>query len=821
MDNPVDVVFMPNGERIFSTTFLQHPGGGLRDGLIHAVYGGIYGKDHDPIYEHPWTGPSLMPVLSHLGPAAPAGLHRYESSAFGPEYKDNLFTACFNLHKVTRHILTLKGATYESRDEDFVVSDNLDFHPTDVIEDADGSLLIVDTGGWYKLCCPTSQLVKPDVLGAIYRVRKPGAAKIEDPRGLKLDWTKMPVEELAALLADRRPAVVKHAIQALAGRPADKRLFAVIKLMSSHPRTEPRVNAVWALTWIDHPAARAAIHATLYDADESVVEAALHSVSAWRDRTAAEHVEPIFRSRPSPHTRRAAAEALGRIGDKAAVPALLEALAAPDVDRVLQHSLTYALIEIGDRETTSRGLSHANANVRRCALIALDQMTDSRLEAAVVGKELSAGDSALREAAWWIAGRHSEWGSELAPLLQARLDDEKLTPAERDDLARQLGRFARSATVQAFLAKRLGDPVASRHARQIVLRVMAQSGLRETPEAWVEQVTKLLMTDDLESVREAVGTARSFRFKTPPEKLAAALAQLGKTETLPQPLRLQALASVPGGLKSPEPAVFEFLCSHLRPDQEVTVRTLAADVLSHAKLRPEQLLALVNQLKCAGPMELDRLLDAYASCSDERVGQALVSALKGAAARSNLRVEILKPRLSKFGPTVQKEAELLYQELDAAAAEQKEKLEKLLAGVKNGDIRRGQIVFHGQKAACFACHAIGYRGGSVGPDLTRIGSVRTERDLLESIVFPSASLVRSYEPVIIATNDGRTINGLVRKETPEELTLATGVNQEVRIARDDIDAMKPSSVSIMPAGLDQQLTPQELADLVAFLKACK
>src|SRR6516164_4587246 len=53
MDNPVDVVFTPSGERIFTTTFFQHPGGGKRDGLIHAVYGGVYGKIHDVIEEHP------------------------------------------------------------------------------------------------------------------------------------------------------------------------------------------------------------------------------------------------------------------------------------------------------------------------------------------------------------------------------------------------------------------------------------------------------------------------------------------------------------------------------------------------------------------------------------------------------------------------------------------------------------------------------------------------------------------------------------------------------------------------------------------------
>ena len=56
-----------------------------------------------------------------------------------------------------------------------MTSPDLDFHPTDVLEDADGSLLVVDTGGWYKLCCPTSQLHKPDVLGGVYRVRRQGA----------------------------------------------------------------------------------------------------------------------------------------------------------------------------------------------------------------------------------------------------------------------------------------------------------------------------------------------------------------------------------------------------------------------------------------------------------------------------------------------------------------------------------------------------------------------------------------------------------------------------------------------------------------------
>ena len=115
----------------------------------------------------------------------------------------------------------------------------------------------------------------------------------------------------------------------------------------------------------------------------------------------------------------------------------------------------------------------------------------------------------------------------------------------------------------------------------------------------------------------------------------------------------------------------------------------------------------------------------------------------------------------------------------------------------------------------------GYVGGKVGPDLTHVGRIRSERDLLESILLPSASFVRSYEPVLVMTKKGRSYNGVLRKDTAEEVVLALNATEEVRILREDIEDMTPGTVSIMPAGLDQQLTPVQLADLVAFLKACQ
>lgn len=822
MDNPVQVVFTPGGERIFTTTFLQHPGGGKRDGLIHAIYGGIYGKDHDVVHEHKWTGPALMPVLTHLGPAAPCGLVHMESGSFGPEYQHNLFATLFNMQKVTRHVLEPSGATFKTRDEDFLVSSNRDFHPTHILEDADGSLLVIDTGGWYKLCCPTSQLVKPDVLGGIYRIRKKDAPKVADPRGRKLDWATLTLGELVNLLGDARPTVRQRAMRSLAAKGAEAvpALDAAMKDIVSAP---VRRAVIWTSARIDHDGARRIAHTAARDADETVRQAALYTIGLWRDKRAVPMLLECLKSK-SPHNQRAAAEALGRIGDRAAGPALLAVLAEPgqNLDRALEHSLIYALIEIGNRDALVDALKSPVLNVRRAALVAADQMDGGKVEPALVAAELGSKDPAMKETAAWIVGRHSEWGGALAGLFRERLSAKTLSPAEAEELARQLGGLAKNSAIQQMLTERLRDPSTPKPIRLAALRAMARSGLKQTPGPWLEVLAEVVTADDADLVREAVNTSRALPMpKQRPEKLAAGLLTVGTKTGVPAPVRLAALAGVPGNVGELAPALFDFVRANLDREQPVSNRTLAADVLARSKLTSDQLLALTEAIKTTGPMELNRVLDAFAQSSEEKVGITLVAALKAPSAQSALRVERLKPLLAKYGMKLQAPAEELYAAIDADAAKQTARLEAMLRILAPGDARRGQAVFNGTKAGCSSCHAVGYLGGNVGPDLTRIGQIRQERDLLESIVFPSASFTQGFEPVVVTTKDGKVYNGLVRKNASDEVLLVLGANQEVRIARDDIEDMQPSKVSVMPAGLDQQLTQQELADVVAFLKACK
>ena len=287
--------------------------------------------------------------------------------------------------------------------------------------------------------------------------------------------------------------------------------------------------------------------------------------------------------------------------------------------------------------------------------------------------------------------------------------------------------------------------------------------------------------------------------------------------------RLEALAALPGGLaaKEADDKLLDFLLSQLAPELPVSQRGTAAEVISKAQLSPAQLAKLTEQFATAGPLEVDRLLGAFEQTTDEQVGQKLIAQLKTAPALTALRPDAIKTRLAKYSSSVQEAAQPLYVALNVDIDKQRQQLEEMLTSLPPGDIVRGQKVFHTEKAACKACHALGYLGGKTGPDLTRIGGIRNERDLLESILFPSASFVRSFEPVLIVTTAGKTVNGLIRSVTPDELVIATGPNQEARVARADIEEMKPSSVSIMPAGLEKQITKEQLADLIAFLKNCK
>jgi putative heme-binding domain-containing protein len=349
---------------------------------------------------------------------------------------------------------------------------------------------------------------------------------------------------------------------------------------------------------------------------------------------------------------------------------------------------------------------------------------------------------------------------------------------------------------------------------------MADSGLTKVPESWYDALRQFLALDQASDRMVALSTARSLvREKQRSEPLIRELLRVASANRSDYPTRTMALSAV-GGLTEVKDDVFQSLRIEL-PCPISEVRTQAAEIVAKAKFTNEQLLALADDFKRLGPLEADQVLKAFAQSTDDEVGLRLIAALRESRAKASLPVGTLRERLKKFGPQVQEAAEKLYAELDEGAGQQKERLEALIKALPPGDVRRGQQVFHSAKALCSQCHAIGYAGGTVGPDMTRIGLVRTERDLLESLLFPSNSFVQGYEPSTVVTIDGKTYSGLIRRPVPGEVNIITGANQVVRLSADDLDEVTLGKISVMPARLDQQLTTQQIADLVAYLRSCR
>ncbi|PYM11344.1 MAG: dehydrogenase [Verrucomicrobia bacterium] len=130
------------------------------------------------------------------------------------------------------------------------------------------------------------------------------------------------------------------------------------------------------------------------------------------------------------------------------------------------------------------------------------------------------------------------------------------------------------------------------------------------------------------------------------------------------------------------------------------------------------------------------------------------------------------------------------------------------------DPARGEAVF---AKVCSTCHTFGGQGHAVGPDLAAFRS-KSPKDFLVAILDPNAAIEPRFINYQIETKDGRSLSGVVKAEAASSLTLAQGGGLEEKILRTDITEIKASNLSLMPDGLEQNMTPQDLADLIAYLK---
>ena len=172
-----DLCFDPSGDLFGVVTILRYPRG---DGLMHWVYGGAYQTSRPRSRYARLTGDALRRCTSGHNrlPPAPCSIKAARSATNIAATSSPRISARTSLRETS---FEREGATWRmDQEENFVQSDNLNCRFTDVLEDADGSLLVVNTGGWFRIGCPTSEVGEGDLRGAIYRVRKTGQQRLAE-----------------------------------------------------------------------------------------------------------------------------------------------------------------------------------------------------------------------------------------------------------------------------------------------------------------------------------------------------------------------------------------------------------------------------------------------------------------------------------------------------------------------------------------------------------------------------------------------------------------------------------------------------------------
>lgn len=139
-----------------------------------------------------------------------------------------------------------------------------------------------------------------------------------------------------------------------------------------------------------------------------------------------------------------------------------------------------------------------------------------------------------------------------------------------------------------------------------------------------------------------------------------------------------------------------------------------------------------------------------------------------------------------------------------------------------GDAAAGQQIFERNEIAkCSVCHQVHGRGGKVGPDLSAIGGKFDRGHLVESLLEPSRQIVEGFRTTVLTTVDGRAFAGIVRNENDQSLELANTNGELILLTRDEIDERRVSEISLMPLGLEVQLSLDQFVDVIAYLESLR
>lgn len=751
--NPWGIAWDAEGSAFLSACVIDH--------LWHIVETGYYHRQAGAYPPHTWKIESIVDHKHQK--AAYCGIHYFDSPAYPEQFRRRLYMGNIHGNAINTDRLVRHGATYRGEPEaDLLRANDAWFMPVAQKTGPDGCLYILD---WYDRyhCYQDARRDAAGIdrlKGRLYRLRYG-----DSPRAAEFDLARESDEQLIARLHDENiyfRDLAQRVLSERASSEARPRLESLV-LDDAAPR-DARMHALWALLGAGDLDRQ--FHQTLLSHADA-------SLRAWAVRAAGNQrkLDPELQAEivslaqdPVADVRLQVAIASRKVEGLDPLSLLLGVLAQsaedPLLPRVVWQNL-HPLLE--ERESVDRFLELASTS-EFAASPASGLMTERILE-----RLLSRHDKDLQPAVQY------------ASLLLAHGDT---NPAAAQAALGALFERVRSAELNAAQRTTLSESLEPR------LRTIIDTG----PDHPHYQAAALLS-----AACGGVGT---------PHVLAAF-----RSDEAPVAWRIQAIEALVVAPPATLWEQIEGLFAHQPP---------APRELRRATLRALEQLdeARVAQFALATYPQLERELQSAAIellVSRESWGRALLDAIDaGEMAPQSLNVNQVQQLLAGGNEEMAERIRATWGAIRSERNPERERVirdVRVLLGRNRGDAEAGVLVF---KKACAECHRIHGAGEEVGPDITLNGRNSFEQ-LLSNVLDPSLVVGVAYQARTIVTIDGRIFRGLVVEESPERVVLKVQGGQFETVAREAIDEMEASALSLMPEGIERQLSERELLDLFAFL----
>jgi putative heme-binding domain-containing protein len=748
-------------------------------------------------YFPPAIGPHSQRMLHGLNPGSPkyCSLEIISGRHFPQEWQGDLITNDFRGHRVCRFKLQDDGSTFAAREmTELIKSDHQAFRPIDVKMGPDGALYIAD---WYNPIIQHGEVDFRDprrdkTHGRIWRVTAKGRPLVKRPK--LVDAT---IPELLDQLKAPEQWTRQQARRVLKERGAKEVEPALDKWVRSLDSKDPEyehlvVEALWLYealgvvpawgsgTGLLGQTMSNTLGAALRAKDFRVRAAAMRVVGTLAGERNGDPVDLLPGLRDdNPRVRLEAIRALARFPSRNAA-----ALAVMSLDKPMDRTLDYALW-LTIRELEPYWLPEFQAGK-------LDFGGDAKKLAfalnAIGNKDTVKPVLALIEGGklpkdnvhgMWLLLAQLGGPEELGKILTRATGADTIPESQRTELLRAVEE-----------AVRLRKVAAPKNAAEVLARIAAAGEGGRT----AFRLTGLWKIDQL---REGLVEHAAGDKKIPPADRAAAFEGL-----------------VLFGDEKARKRIMELCASgvdeHIRrPAITALVGLAPTDAAGHAALF----------LPGAKPDE--ELTELYAAFITRKGG---ATALAKALAGQKLPPDVAKLGLKAIRTSGQHADDLaaaLTKAGDLAAAKKPPTADEVKAlavdALKTGDAARGEVIYRRKELQCLACHAYAGAGGQVGPDLTSIGASAQADYLVDSLLLPSKAIKENYDTTRVVTTDEKVIQGVKVSEANGVLILRTAEDKLVTIPVRDIAERTKSTKSLMPEGLTDSLTKQELADLVKYL----